>query len=325
METAKLSESIILGHRLTSKEALSLVTVDLEELLKAANAVRQHFHSNNVHLCSIINAKSGNCAEDCKFCAQSAHHSSEVKTYPLVAKDTILAGYAQARANGAHGYSIVTSGNQLSIDEIDTLCDTVALLPKTDSPYICGSLGRLTTADIARLKSAGLGKAHHNLETSRRFFAKICTTHSYDQRLETVRNLKKAGLRVCSGGIFGIGEDWADRIDLAFTMRELDVESIPLNFLIPVEGTRLESSNLLTPNDALRIIALYRLILPDKDIRVCAGREKVLSDIQDRIFYAGATGMMIGGYLTQPGRDVQEDIAMLDKLGMEYGATDYTD
>lgn len=320
MEITQIAESIIHGRRLTPKEALSLVAVNLEELLKAADAVRQHFHGNRVHLCSIINAKSGNCAEDCKFCAQSAHHSSEVKAYPLVDKDTILEGYAQAKSNGAHGYSIVTSGNQLSTDEVATLCDTISGLPSDNSVYICGSLGRLTTDDIARLKSAGLGKAHHNLETSRRFFAKICTTHSYDERIETIRNLKKAGLRVCSGGIFGLGEDWTDRIDLAFTLKELDVESIPLNFLIPIEGTGMTQAHLISPDDALRIIALYRLILPDKDIRVCAGREKVLSDMQDRIFYAGATGMMIGGYLTQPGREVAEDLKMLDSLEMEYKA-----
>jgi biotin synthase len=326
-----LTAGILKGNQINPDDAEFLIGVDpirndvpfgtisngvnIWDLLHGANHLRRHFKGDKVGLCSIINAKSGNCAEDCRFCAQSAQHSSATKTYPLVSKDEIHNGFQRARQINAQGYSIVTSGNELTDTEVDTLCAVIQDIPQ-DNTYLCGSLGRLSRQRAKQLKSAGLYKAHHNIETSRRFFEQVCTTHTYDERLETIRILKDTGFSVCSGGIFGMGETWPDRIDMAFTLRELDVDSIPLNFLMPITGTALENVAPLTPLEILRVIALFRYILPDKNIRVCAGREKNLRDLQSWIFYAGADGMMIGGYLTQPGRSAADDLQMVTDLGL---------
>ena len=309
-------------------------------LLYGANILREHFKGNRVNLCSLINARSGNCSEDCKFCAQSAHHSAEVKTYPLVPASEIRQAYYRTQEIGANGFSIVTSGNELSDEEIGDICDAASKIrnsPRWESglrlsckgfapqsatvnsqlaPYLCGSLGRLTQETANKLKVAGFTKCHHNLETSRSFFPRVCTTHTYDERIETIKNIKASGLKVCCGGIFGLGETWSDRIEMALTLRELEIDSVPLNFLIPVKGTVLQDQPQLTPIEALKIIAFFRYLLPDMDIKVCGGREKVLNNLQSWIFFAGANGMMVGGYLTQPGRSVTEDFQMIKALGL---------
>ena len=311
-------DRVIKRKSITRKDSVFLASkVDIWDLLYGAYIIRRHFFDSKIHLCSIINAKSGNCSENCKFCAQSFHHNTKIKTYKLVSPGKIKNAYFKARNNNADGFSIVTSGDKLSAKEIDSLSDTIReLCSQNKSPYLCLSIGRLSPQIINKLKESGITKCHHNLETSRSFFPKICSTHSYSERIATIMNLKKANIKVCSGGIFGLGEGWPDRIDLAFTLKELDVDSVPLNFLMPVKGTSLEKTDLLSPMEALRIIALFRYVLPDKDIRICAGREKVLGNLQSLIFYAGATGMMVGGYLTQPGRRVGDDFQMLTDLGL---------
>ncbi|MEK7450225.1 MAG: biotin synthase BioB [Planctomycetota bacterium] len=339
LNISNLLSFILNGHKINRNEAEFLVSenTDLWDILHGANQLRRHFKGDTIGLCSIINAKSGACAEDCKFCAQSSHHSTNVKTYPLVDKTELVKGYERTRQIGANGFSIVTSGNELSDDDFDSLCQMSRELITTypavsgtspsssaedhSTPYLCASLGQLTVSQARKLKEAGMRKCHHNLETSERFFPQICTTHSYQERLDTIKNLKEAGLFVCSGGIFGMGETWSDRIDLAFTMRDLNVDSIPLNFLMPVKGTVLADYSSLPPLEILRTIALFRYVLPDKNIRICAGREKNLRDLQSWIFYAGADGMMIGGYLTQPGRSAEDDIRMLKDLGLKFNHT----
>jgi biotin synthase len=346
----KLTEilaNIFEGKLTTREDAKWLISreCNLWNMLHGASTLRTHFKGDKVNLCSIINAKSGSCAENCKFCAQSSHHSAQAKTYPLVSAEKIKKGYKHSVEIGAQGFSIVTSGNELTKEEIETICRisrelTSSLKPaphKGNSyqsgvpeaqrsgatcnlPYLCGSLGRLSVADAKKLKAAGLSKCHHNLETSRRFFSHVCSSHTYDERIETIKNLKRAGLKVCSGGIFGMGETWEDRIDMALALRDLEVDSVPLNFLIPIKGTLLEGAELLTPQEILRTIAIFRYISPKQNIRICAGREKNLRDMQSWIFYAGADGMMIGGYLTQPGRSVEEDLQMIKDLGLAPGA-----
>ncbi|MBI4834719.1 MAG: biotin synthase BioB [Planctomycetes bacterium] len=326
----KLTEilaNIFEGKLISHEDAKWLVSreCDLWNMLHGANTLRTHFKGDKVNLCSIINAKSGSCAEDCKFCAQSSHHSAEAKIYPLVSAEEIKKGYKRSAEIGAHGFSIVTSGNELTGKEINAICKVsteISSNPKSQTtnsksiPYLCGSLGRLSVANAKKLKDAGMIKCHHNLETSRRFFSHVCSSHTYDERIETIKSLKKAGLKVCSGGIFGMGETWEDRIDMALTLRELEVDSVPLNFLIPIKGTMLEGAKLLTPQEILRTIAIFRYVMPKQNIRICAGREKNLRDMQSWIFYAGADGMMIGGYLTQPGRSVEEDLQMIKDLGL---------
>lgn len=312
---------IIEKQSITREDAvfLSSPEVDIWDLLYGANIIKRHFANGKIRLCSIINAKSGDCSEDCKFCAQSVFNNTGTKTYPLVDAKTIKKAYDRAGRIGADGFGIVTSGDALSDEEIIYLGAILRELRQRNSnnPYICFSIGHLTKKHIEELKKAGLTKCHHNLETSRDFFPKICSTHSYDKRIETIRHLKEAKVKVCSGGVFGVGEKWDDRIDLAFTLKKLDVDSVPLNFLIPIKGTALDNIELLSPIEALRIIALFRYILIDKDIRICAGREKVLRNLQSLIFYAGANGMMIGGYLTQYGRKVEDDLQMLMDLGLQ--------
>ncbi|MCK4908258.1 MAG: biotin synthase BioB [Planctomycetes bacterium] len=324
-------KSVLTGRPISRPEIdfIASERADLWEVLYGANLLRRQFKGDTIGLCSIINAKSGACSEDCKFCAQSTHHSAKIKKYPLVNKAEIKKGYQRTKKIGAHGFSIVTSGNALSEQDLDKICAITQEIstirnPQSSSriPYLCGSLGRLTLAQAKKLKKAGLYKCHHNLETSERFFSQVCSTHSYQERIDTIKNLQKAGLAVCSGGIFGLGETWADRIDLALTLKKLDVDSVPLNFLIPVKGTTLQKAAPLTPREILRTIALFRYICPTKNIRICAGREKNLRDLQSWIFFAGADGMMIGGYLTQPGRQTKDDIQMLKDLGLKFTQQD---
>ncbi|HRZ86808.1 MAG TPA: biotin synthase BioB [bacterium] len=294
----------------------------LDELLCGANKLRKIGFGNRVSLCSIINAKSGRCSEDCAYCAQSAHHRTETAEYPFVEGGRIADAFREAARNGSKGFGIVTSGGTLSRADIEKLCETVGSLRQERYPYLCASLGMVSAEEARALKGAGVRRFHHNLETSRSFFPRICTTHSYEQRVETVRTVKAAGLEVCSGCLFGLGESWDDRIELAMTLRELDVDSVPLNFLTPIPGTPLAGAAPLPPRDILRIIALYRMILPRKDIRICGGRERNLRDLHSWIFFAGASGMMIGNYLTTAGRSVEDDRRMIEDLGLQIDHDD---
>ncbi len=290
---------------------------DFIELLSAAARIREKYSGNSVHLCSIVNAKSGRCPENCAFCSQSAHHETDAPVYPLLDAAEIVSRALKAEESGSACFGIVTSGSSISAGkELDVVCDALrSIRCRTGISPSC-SLGIIDLETAVRLKESGAETYHHNLEASRSFFPSICTTHSYDDDIETVRNAKKAGLRVCCGGIFGLGESMEQRIELAMTLRDLDVDSVPINFLNPVPGTRLEKADFLTPLTCLAIIAVYRLILRDKRITVCGGREKNLRDLQSWIFLAGANGMMIGNYLTTTGRGEEQDLQMLRDLGM---------
>ena len=303
------------------KEALELMScegAELYALLARAGAVRERTKGRGVKLCAILNAKSGRCPENCAFCAQSAHHCTDAPEYPLVGAEAMAARAREALALGAREYSIVTSGAGIRREEeLRTLEQGLARVREETALMRCASLGNLDEEALARLKAAGLQTFHHNLECARSFFPRICTTHSYEEDVATVRRAKAAGLRVCSGGIFGLGESPAQRVELAETLRELDVDSVPVNFLNPIPGTPLEGRHDLTPLECLRIIAVFRLMLPDKDIVVCGGREVNLRDLQSWIFLAGANGMLVGDYLTTSGRDGAADLQMVRDLGLE--------
>lgn len=291
---------------------------DLMKLFDVTDALRHHFKGNSINTCSLINAKSGLCPEDCKFCAQSAHYTTAAKNYPLLPATIIVDKAKHAADRGARGFSIVTSGYGVdNHTDLDGVAGALKGITEQTPLYRCASLGILTEQELLYLKNAGLVKYHHNLETSRSFFPEVCSTHPYDDDIEAIKNAKNAGLNVCCGGVFGIGESWDQRIELAFTLKELDVDSIPINFLNPVAGTPLEGARLLTPMECLKIISLFRLVLPEKDIVVCGGREVNLRDMQSMIFYAGANGMMTGGYLTTSGRPVEDDLKMIHDLGLE--------
>jgi len=269
-----------------------------------------------VFTCSIINAKSGACSEDCAFCAQSAYHKTNIKIYTLLPESEVLFKAEEMKKGGATKFSIVTSGYKLKKREIESIANMIRLINEKIDINVCASLGILDKDTAKILKDAGLSRYHHNLETARSFFPNICTTHSYDEDIETLYIAREAGLEVCSGGIIGLGESWDQRIELAFTLKELNVDSIPINFLNPIPGTRLQDMPLLSPMDALRTIAIFRIINPEKDITICGGREKVLRDLQSWIFFAGANGVMIGDYLTTKGRNIEDDIKMIEDLGL---------
>ena len=286
----------------------------LDELLARADSVRRKSAAGRIELCSIINAKSGSCGENCKFCAQSAHYFTDIEEYPLKRGEEIVSAALKAEKIGARRFGIVTSGNRLTREEISIIADAIREIKKVSGILPCASLGALDEESFGILAEAGLSRYHHNIETSRRFYSSIVSTHDHDQRTDTVKRAKKAGLEVCSGGIIGMGETWQDRVEMALLLKELDVDSIPLNFLVPIKGTPLEKTPAISPHDAIRVVALFRTILEDKMIKVAAGRESVLKDFQEMIFAAGANGMMIGGYLTRPGRPVSEDLELVSKI-----------
>lgn len=311
----KKLEEIINNKELQKEEMLKLYDPDLKDLLKISTKMREKYKANKVKICSIINAKSGECGENCKFCAQSVFSKSDIKKYPFKSPEIIIDCAKSAIRNNAGCFGIVSSGNYLNEEEVDELC--AALREYPDIGKISVSIGKLSESILVKLRRAGVNKIHHNLETSENYFPKICTTHTYNERVETIKLAKSLGFKICSGGLFGIGESRQDRIDLAFALKELDIESVPMNFLIPIKGTPLENSKPLDPEEILKTISIFRMILPEKDIIICGGREVNLKEFQPLIFQAGANGMMSGGYLTTSGNDINIDMEMLKDLNLE--------
>ncbi|HEX9206433.1 MAG TPA: biotin synthase BioB [Candidatus Deferrimicrobiaceae bacterium] len=296
---------------------LSLANGDLWRLLDVTEGVRRRFKGDGIRLCSIVNAKSGMCSEDCSFCAQSRRSAAEIRKYPLLGGEEIFRAAAAAKARGAREFSIVASGLAMrNREELERVGDAVERIRTELGLETCVSLGALEPGDVSYLLSRGLRSVHHNLETSRSFFPNVCTTHDYELDVAAVRAAKAAGAWVCCGGVFGLGESAEDRVELALILRELAVDSIPVNFLNPVPGTPLSGRRDLTPGDCLRIIAMLRLTNPTREIIVCGGREVNLRDLQALMFAAGATGTMAGNYLTTAGRPAEEDLRMIADLGL---------
>ncbi|HID43669.1 MAG TPA: biotin synthase BioB [Archaeoglobaceae archaeon] len=288
--------------------------MSLLRLLKQAEEVRKKYLGSRLELCSIINAKSGLCTQDCKFCAQSLHHSTQIETYPLKEEEEIIQVAQRAKQMGAERFGIVTSGRSLSWQELKKVARSITRIKKEVKIETCASLGSLDEEGLFLLKQSGLTRYHHNIETSPSYFPQIVSTHSFKERIQTVQNAKKVGLEVCSGGIIGMGESWQDRIEMAFLLKELEVNSVPINILVAIKGTALENLEPLSCLDAIRSIAIFRIILKDKIIKIAAGRETVLKDFQALGFMAGANGMLIGGYLTIKGRPVEEDWKLIQEV-----------
>ena len=299
-------------------ELLKKVTCEpLDVLMQEASTLRKKKFNNTIELCCILNARSGRCSEDCKYCAQSTHYNTTSAVYPFMDTEKILAAAQKAYSAEIKYFSIVTSGDKLRGNEFKAVCKAIKKIHLLNECKVCASLGVLGAEEFAELKSAGLDRYHHNLETSENFYPKICTTHSWRERYNTVQNAKDAGFEVCSGGLFGLGESWKERIDLAFTIKELDIDSVPINFLSPIQGTPLGNQKLLSTEEALRIIVLYRLIMPNKAIRICGGRPTVLKEKQNMIFAAGANALMTGDYLTTSGTTYDTDKEMIKKLDLQ--------
>ena len=311
---------IIGGGSITPEEAVrlsGLAGADVFDLYRGASRIKEKFVGAKVHLCSIINAKSGRCAEDCAFCAQSAHHVTDAPVYPLVQEEALLESARAAESSGSACFGIITSGTTVNGTELEEILGALRRIRKETGILPSCSLGIIDAETAGKLKEAGMDTYHHNLETAESFFPAICTTHPYRDDVDTVRAVKSVGLKVCSGGIFGLGESAAQRVEMAFTLKELDVDSVPINFLNPVQGTRLEGAANISAMECLKTIAIFRMILPGKRITVCGGREKNLGDLQSWIFFAGANGTMIGNYLTTQGRNIEVDQKMFEDLGLE--------
>lgn len=299
---------------LSNSEIAELIEMPIADLKRRADVIRHENIGDNIDLCSIANAKSGKCSEDCKFCAQSGHYNTVIDEYSLLDEKVLMEAARKAKAASAQRFGIVTSGRTLSSAEVGELCRTIKRLRSSSGMEICLSLGTLTEGALRDLREAGAVRYHHNLETSESFYPQVVTTHPYSLRIETVKRAKKVGFQVCSGGIFGLGESWEDRIDLALELKRLKVESVPLNFLVPIKGTPMEDKGPLSNEEALRIVCIYRILIPEATIKVAAGRESVLESAQKEIFLSGCNGMLIGGYLTVRGRTVKEDKALIKEV-----------
>jgi len=291
---------------------------DILSLMQAADTVRRRFCGNRIDLCSILNAKSGLCSEDCAFCSQSARYNTGCSIYPLLEVREIVEAAGFARKQGATNFCIVISGAGPNREEFGRIKEAIKEIIKLGGIKVDCSLGSLTLGMVKELKALGIDRYNHNLETSERFFKEICTTHSYASRLKLVEMLKEVGITPCCGGIIGMGETKDDRIDMAFTFKRLGIRCIPINILNPRKGTPLENIKPIEPLEVIKTIAVFRLILPNSIIKIAGGREPGLRDLQALGFMAGANGMIIGGYLTTKGRPVEQDLQLARDLGFEF-------
>lgn len=310
----KIKEKILSGATLSKQESLFLVNAPLDELCDAADQIRRKLCGNTFDICTIINGKSGRCSEDCKYCAQSACYKTEITNYPLLSEEKIL---EQAKYNDEKGvlrYSIVTSGKKLSDSEIEQVCKSIRRIKEQTKISVCVSFGLLNEEQFRRTKEAGATRVHNNLESSRNYFSKICTTHTFDDKIEAIKAAKRAGLHVCSGGIMGLGESMEDRIDMAFSLQKLKIKSVPINMLNPIPGTPFETNESLTNDDMCRIVAIFRFILPDAFIRLAGGRG-LLPDKGRKCFLSGANAAISGDMLSTAGISIEEDMRMIEKIG----------
>lgn len=320
---AELGERILNGGFVTRPEALWLfnleASADVLDLLSWANRIRETFKGNKIHLCSIVNAKAGACSENCSFCAQSSFYQTGSPRYGFIDPEPVAEAAEEAKQNRVTAVGLVAAWKGLNEGPIlDEVCDRVRELKASGKTRPDVSLGIIKNQRVAdRLKEAGVECYGHNLESSRRFFPKTCSTHTYEDRLETIGYLKKAGIKICSGGIIGMGEAREDRCELAFSLKEIGASVVPINILNPIKGTPFENNPALPVLEILKTIACFRFILPRQEIMIAGGRTINLRDAQSMIFMAGASAMMVGNYLTTLNQPVEKDLQMLKDLGLD--------
>jgi biotin synthase len=318
-----LGRRVLAGGQITREEALRLFELesnsDIFDLIAWANRIREQFKGNKIHLCSIVNAKAGACSENCSFCAQSAAYQTDAPRYGFVEPEPVLEAAEEANRNGVTAVGLVAAWKGLKEGPmLDEVCDRIRELSKSGKTRPDASLGIIKSQAVAnRLKEAGLECYGHNLESSKRFFPKHCSTHTYEDRVETIGYLKNAGIKICSGGIIGMGETREDRCDLAFSLKELGANVVPINILNPIKGTPFENVEPLPPMEILKTIACFRLILPRQEIMIAGGRSVNLRDVQSMVFAAGASALMVGNYLTTLNQPVEKDLQMLKDLGLD--------
>ncbi|MEG1568401.1 MAG: biotin synthase BioB [Oscillospiraceae bacterium] len=315
--TEEIKNRVLSGEEISAETALALYNEPLEEVCSMANEIRKHFCANAFDICTIINGKSGKCSENCKFCAQSSRHHTSAMEYPLLSAKEITEHAKHNYAQGVLRYSIVTSGKALSDNEVDEACAAIKQIREEVGISVCVSFGLLNELQYSKIKAAGATRVHNNLETSRRNFPNICTTHTYDDKINAIKAAQSAGLTVCSGGIMGLPEETPqDRVDMAITIRSLGIKSVPVNILSPIKGTPFEKSATLTTEEIRRIVAVYRFILPDASIRLAGGRG-LLEDKGEACFTSGANAAISGDMLTTSGITVETDMKLIKKLGFE--------
>lgn len=318
MDIKALADEIIGGRRITRQDDLNMfLTCDLKELCEGADRIREYFIGDKVDLCSIINGRSGRCPEDCKYCAQSAHNHTSCEIYDFLPEEKIVEACKLNESEGVDRFSIVTSGRALSGEEFEKAVHAYETMHAECKIDLCASMGFLNAEQLHRLHEAGVTSYHHNIETSKRNFPNICTTHTYEQKIETLKLVKKEGMCACSGGIIGMGETWEDRLDMAVSLAELGIDSIPINALMPIEGTPLENQPQLTEDEILRTIAFFRYINPEANIRLAAGRALLTND-GEIAFQSGASATITGNMLTTVAcATIRSDKQMLENLGRD--------
>lgn len=316
MTLTTLKEKVLDGYTVQHDDVAVLLAADDTALCDAANEIRAHFCGSAFDLCTIVNGKSGKCSENCKYCAQSSFYKTCAEEYPLLSTDELKKQADYNAQKGILRYSVVTSGKRLTKAEVDTLCESYRTMHQTCDILLCASHGLLDEEDFAKLAAVGVVRYHNNLETSRRNFPNICTTHTYDDKIAAIKAAQKAGLAVCSGGIMGLGETMDDRIDMAFDLRALGVHSVPLNILNPIPGTPFEHLPILSEQEMCRIVAIFRFILPDAALRMAGGRG-LLADAGKSVFCSGANAAISGDMLTTAGVSIDTDIRMVTALGFE--------
>lgn len=311
---------------ITKEEALALVNLkgnDLLYLFAATDKIRNKYCGNILETCTITNAKSGKCSEDCKFCAQSAWYNTDIKSYPMKSKEILKKEFYEAEKNGSMRFGIVTAGKKMEYgtEEFNTVLEFIKKITcENPDIEICCSLGLLREKELLELKKAGAARYHCNIQTSPDTYSLYAAaTHSFKERIETIKNAQKAGLQICSGGIIGMGESWEDRINMAFALKELNVDGIPLNILNPIKNTPHGNKKILSSDEILKTIALFRIILKNKNIKIAAGRENIFKDFMGSGFLSGANGMLVGGYLTVKGREIKEDFNFIKNIKKIWG------
>lgn len=319
MELEELKKKGLAGESVTREEAEWLAAyADLDALCDAADEISRKWQGQTVDSCSIVNARSGMCGEDCKWCAQATRHHTGCDTYNFIDTDEALEAAMQNERNGVRRFSLVTSGRAVSKKDLEKFCDLYRRISEKTGLYLCASMGLLDEEGMRMLKEAGVKRYHCNMETSSGFFRSLCTTHTPEDKKKTISAARRCGMEVCSGGIIGMGETMADRIDFAFELKELDVDSVPVNILNPIKGTPLEKTPLISEEDVIRTVALFRFILPTKSIRFAGGRKRLSHSSMLRILKGGMNGAMVGDLLTSLGNDLSEDRKLFREAEMVF-------
>ena len=316
MTVNELKEKVLNNKDITKDEALFLIGADLEEVASAADEIRKKYNGNNFDMCAIMSVKGGRCSENCKFCAQSSCSNADIPEYKVRDKNYVVADAKKRNTPGITHYCQVSSGKKVNSEELDQICENIRGIVSETNLIPCVSLGLLSQEDLKKLKDAGVKRVHNNIETSPKYFGKLCTTHTTDEKIKVMKMVHEAGLELCSGGIFGVGESWEDRIDMAIALREVSPESVPINMLKPIKGTPMESYPYLSEDELRRIIAIFKFILPKSEIRFAAGRD-IIEDAGISFFRSGSNATISGDMLTVKGVSLEKDLENIRELGYE--------